>query len=82
MVEYEECIKNCVNELIEIVKLNDNEMEFDKIFDNAIYPVNEELINDFTDKQNFDEEEFILFLIKRSDNILKYTWDGKILLVK
>lgn len=75
MISYDKCLNGCINELIEIVK-NDDGMTIDRMYDNAIYPNNEELTKEFTDEHGFDQESFILYLIKRSE-ILDTVWSDK-----
>lgn len=72
-MDYEESLQICINELKEIVKIN-NGITMDKMYDNAIYPENKELKSEFIDDHGFDEESFILYLIKRSE-VLELTYD-------
>jgi hypothetical protein len=76
---YNEALKSSVNELIEYVKINDGKVSIDYIFDSPIYPANKELIDEFTDENNFIHEEFISYLVARSEDILDRDWEYNII---
>lgn len=66
MVDYNEDLNRCINELTQIVK-NNNGLTFDRMSDSPIYPVNQELTEEFTDELGFDEQDFLSYLIRRSE---------------
>lgn len=75
MRNYEQEVEILVNELVELVEHYGGRMTMDQYYNTRIIPENEELIEEFTDENGFDDESFVCFLVRRSNGRIDWFCD-------